>query len=661
MKKNVILYLGKIMLLHQDVVFLYIRRRYMTNKTIKTITAAFLMLLAAGASTVTAKAASVHLTLVEDWDASRQMFDYINEYREANGINPLLWNDSVSECAMQRAAETFVCATHDRPNGKSFGGWECFSCVDEDVVTCVDGWKKDEHDMGLKVHSDAYGGCAVCYIIGPNNERVSSISMIFDNYQVSELKTLAMDFNNIQPTSSQHGKVIATREIDLGNTDVSLAVLAQDTDYASVKGSDGYWQSTQTTFNVPLQDYHYGSNIHVNFTGCPVNGIGFSASATNLVTHKTSNPSVGEWTSDGVFVVHRPGEVTVTLGLKKDPQFTATRLLRFKDTFYTDKSHGRRSNRSTFALDKTRYTYTGKECKPKATVTWKNNFDQKETLEEGVDYEVIYKDNIEPGTATATIKGLGCIDGEQVLTFTIAPKEEQGENPGGGSSSGGNGGNDNPGTNGNNNNSSYNDASPSDFASNSLKAAVSSMGENSDFNGTTISQMLLKASKVKNNCIKLTWKNTGAYGYLVYGAKCGFRYSKIASVGGLSYTVPRLKKGTYYKFFVASYNYAGKITAISKCIHVATSGGKYGNTKKISVKKKKVTLKRGKSFKLKAKVVKPSGKKIKTHRKLIYESSNTRVATVSKSGKIKAVSKGSCVIYVYAQDGKCQKVKVKVK
>ena len=60
-------------------------------------------------------------------------------------------------------------------------------------------------------------------------------------------------------------------------------------------------------------------------------------------------------------------------------------------------------------------------------------------------------------------------------------------------------------------------------------------------------------------------------------------------------------------------------------------------------------------------MVKPSGKKIKTHRKLIYESSNTRVATVSKSGKIKAVSKGSCVIYVYAQDGKCQKVKVKVK
>ena len=46
---------------------------------------------------------------------------------------------------------------------------------------------------------------------------------------------------------------------------------------------------------------------------------------------------------------------------------------------------------------------------------------------------------------------------------------------------------------------------------------------------------------------------------------------------------------------------------------------------------------------------------------LVYESSNTRIAAVSKSGKIKAVSKGSCTIYVYAQDGKCQKVKVKVK
>ena len=360
--------------LHHDVVFYNTRRTYMMSKTLKTITAAFLILLAAGASTVTAKAASVHLTLVEDWDASRQMFDYINEYREANGINPLLWNDSISECAMQRAAETFVCSTHDRPNGKSFGGWECFSCVDEDVITCVDGWKKDEHDMGLKVHSNAYGGCAVCYVIGPNNERVSGISMIFDNYDVSELKTLATDFDNTQPTSSQHGKVIATREIDLGNTDVSLAVLAQDTDYASVKGSDGWWQSSQTSFNVPLQAYHYGSNIHVNFTGCTFPGIQFSASATNLVTHKTSDPAVGEWTSSGAFVIHRPGEVAVTLGLKKDPRFTATKLLKFKDTFYTDKSHGRRSNRSTFTLDKTRYTYTGKECRPKVTVTWKKQF-----------------------------------------------------------------------------------------------------------------------------------------------------------------------------------------------------------------------------------------------------------------------------------------------
>ena len=94
---------------------------------------------------------------------------------------------------------------------------------------------------------------------------------------------------------------------------------------------------------------------------------------------------------------------------------------------------------------------------------------------------------------------------------------------------------------------------------------------------------------------------------------------------------------------------------------MATTGGKVGNYKAVKVNKKSVKLKKGKTFKIKAKEVAASKKlKVKRHRKIAYESSNPAVATVSKAGKIKAKKKGSCIVYVYAQSGAFAKIKVKI-
>lgn len=95
---------------------------------------------------------------------------------------------------------------------------------------------------------------------------------------------------------------------------------------------------------------------------------------------------------------------------------------------------------------------------------------------------------------------------------------------------------------------------------------------------------------------------------------------------------------------------------------MTTNGGRYGNAKEVRVNKNKttVTLKKGKTYSLKAKEVKKS-KKIKKHRVVSYESGNTKVATVSKKGVITAKGKGSCTIYAYAQNGIYKKIKVRVK
>ena len=54
-------------------------------------------------------------------------------------------------------------------------------------------------------------------------------------------------------------------------------------------------------------------------------------------------------------------------------------------------------------------------------------------------------------------------------------------------------------------------------------------------------------------------------------------------------------------------------------------------------------------------------KTIKQHVEIRYETSNSKVATVNSKGVITAKGKGTCYIYVYAQNGVYKRIKVTVK
>ena len=77
------------------------------------------------------------------------------------------------------------------------------------------------------------------------------------------------------------------------------------------------------------------------------------------------------------------------------------------------------------------FTYNGKEYKPSVTVQRYVKPDSgtgmvKGNLTEGTDYTVTYKDNVNAGTATVTITGIGCYTDSVARTFTIekaAPKQ----------------------------------------------------------------------------------------------------------------------------------------------------------------------------------------------------------------------------------------------
>lgn len=195
-----------------------------------------------------------------------------------------------------------------------------------------------------------------------------------------------------------------------------------------------------------------------------------------------------------------------------------------------------------------------------------------------------------------------------------------------------------------------------------VEQQANAMPENGDLKRSDFGTLQARAVSIKNTSIKLSWKKVpNASGYIIYGNKCGKKHVKLADVKGKKWTQKKLKKGTYYKYMVVAYDASGHILASSKTIHAATSGGKYGNIQLLQLNKTKVTLKKNKTFKLKTKTVKEAGKTIKIHRKIAYESTNTSIATVDKNGKIKALSKGSCYIYVYAQNGIFARIHVTVK
>ncbi|MBQ6440673.1 MAG: CAP domain-containing protein [Mogibacterium sp.] len=198
--------------------------------------------------------------------------------------------------------------------------------------------------------------------------------------------------------------------------------------------------------------------------------------------------------------------------------------------------------------------------------------------------------------------------------------------------------------------------------------AIKNLSSDSDPSGAKFAPLMLKSTKQTKTSIKLSWKKVkGAKKYVIYGNRCGTsnKPKKLATVKGYSKTIKKiaskkLKKGKYYKFIVVALDSNKRVVSTSRIIHTATKGGKARNYTRVTTKakKNKVSLKKGKTFKLGAKAV---GKNVKKHVCLRYESSDAKVAKVNKSGKITAKKKGTCKIYVYAQNGVCKVINVTVK
>ena len=190
----------------------------------------------------------------------------------------------------------------------------------------------------------------------------------------------------------------------------------------------------------------------------------------------------------------------------------------------------------------------------------------------------------------------------------------------------------------------------------------------------------LKVTQTGNK-IGVEWgKVSEADGYDVYVTYCGMDFNKkkpnktlkknslvpttITKINGKKIN---LKKN--YKIYVVAYRMVeGKKVKLARTITghiVGRLNTKYSNVRKITLSKSKYTIKVGKTAKVKAKTVlvdKTKKQLSDAHAKEFrYASSNKKIATVDKNGKIKGVKAGTTTIYVYARNGYAKKIKVTVK
>jgi|GEM_PF-2526262 len=188
----------------------------------------------------------------------------------------------------------------------------------------------------------------------------------------------------------------------------------------------------------------------------------------------------------------------------------------------------------------------------------------------------------------------------------------------------------------------------------------------------------LKVSQTGNK-LNISWgKVSGADRYEVYAAYCGKKFGKnpVKIVTGAGVTTAVIKKldgkklnlKKNFKVYVVAYKtVSGKKQKLGKTIVAHVIGRKnaaYTNIKAIKLEKSKATIKKGKTWRIKATVVlADSSKKMlpESHAATFrYASSNKKIATVNKNGKVKAKKKGTCYIWIYAKNGCAKKIKVTV-
>ena len=307
---------------------------------------------------------------------------------------PIKWSNEMEEDARLRAAEAAINISHTRPNGQSCWTVEGSVFASSEVLAwnynknMVSGINQFYSEKSSWVNKS--GGVTGHYtsMINPNNKYMG-LGCFYASSNVRYPNTLCGWFSASTKTVTRSGAV--------SNCYVPVQVTASKLANARIKRVSGNAALTsgQSASYELWADAKYETNTDL---------------LLYEATWKSSNTAVAK--------VDKYGKVTAVGGGTVSISATCGSIS--KSVSITVKEPSSIAN-CTVSLSSDKLTYTGAQLKPSVTV--KNG---SATLVNGTDYTVSYKNNINVGTATATIAGKGEYTGSVNKTFTITARSVSG-------------------------------------------------------------------------------------------------------------------------------------------------------------------------------------------------------------------------------------------
>ena len=415
-----------------------------------------LLLLLAPVHMVRVQAASDQSTVelklsqgIRRYDYAYQVLDLVNQERAKKNRNPVTMDKNLLECAMTRAEELTVYASHTRPNGSiCFSAFPYFEDPSENLAI---NQGTPEEVMESWIESSGH------YTNIMNSKNVSAgIGCYSQNGHLYWIQCF-----------SSHAAETCTQPANQ-NVSPVLSVLPR------------------------LVNIHFNVSSPVKFTEeqktltiyATCNGFSYMSSSLDpsSFTWSTGDPSVATVDQSGVIRLKSKGNTTVTATLKSCPDkiltadlnayydledsketsltytgswkytgkpITFSPVLKFHDRTLTEGkdytlsfSNNQNSGVGTFtitglglysgtltnnfgiwqislsqaeiAFSQSSYLYTGTPLTPKPTVTWNGI-----TLTENVDYTLSWHNNAQQGNAYVTVSGKGNFTGETNKSFYI--------------------------------------------------------------------------------------------------------------------------------------------------------------------------------------------------------------------------------------------------
>ncbi|MCC2725185.1 hypothetical protein G5A92_00495 [Blautia massiliensis] len=339
-----------------------------------------LLLLLAPGNIVRVQAASdqtaVQLKLsqgIRRYDYAYQVLDLVNQERAKKNRNPVTMDKNLLECAMTRAEELTVYASHTRPNGSiCFSAFPYFEDPSENLAI---NQGTPEEVMESWIESSGH------YANIMNSKNVSAgIGCYSQNGHLYWIQCF-----------SSHAAETCTQPANQ-NVSPVLSVLPR------------------------LVNIHFNVSSPVKFTEeqktltiyATCNGFSYMSSSLDpsSFTWSTGDPSVATVDQSGVIRLKSKGNTTVTATLKSCPDKILTADL----NAYYDLEDSKETSLTYTGS----WKYTGKPITFSPVLKFHNR-----TLTEGKDYTLSFSNNQNSGVGTFTITGLGLYSGTLTNNFGI--------------------------------------------------------------------------------------------------------------------------------------------------------------------------------------------------------------------------------------------------